>query len=739
MKPARSPAARCLNPLGPTLALILLCACGPAPDTAGEPPEAPPTCTNPLGPGCMSGDPVPPFDRIDPSHFLPALKTAIERADERIAAIAANPNRPTFDNTVAAQHASGRQVARIARLWYGLAAVENTPEIMAAGEEFSRLLGEHERRVLRDRALFERIDGLHGETTGSGLSPQQQRLVAETWRRFRRAGAHLDDDRLEELAEIDRRIDELDERYRQERRAATHRHELLIDEPDRLTGLPASLVEQARQAASDRGHESGWAFTLHAHSFYPFMRHFPGRAERRQLYRAWMTRYRDVLRSDEDLGRIIDRLARLRAERAAVLGFDSHLDALLDDASLPDRRTLEVLLDRLADTATVRAAAEQRKLRALARADGIEGDLQPWDWWYYRQRLLEQGPDGQADQWLPLDAVVEGAFGLAADLWGLRFRPREDLPAWHPDMKAYEVIDRGGRALGIVYLDPIHRRGKRGGAWTSQYRVQDVESGKRTLPVLAVVANLPPPTADGPALLSVDQVRTLFHEFGHALHGLLSDVSYAALAGTNVPADFVEFPALIFERWALAPEVITGYARHYRSGESLGLDVAASLARADRPTPGLETLELIAAIQLDLALHGAPQGRVPALEEAEKRIREDLRLPALVSARHHGGGLASVFARRRHGGDFRTLWSELLASDAFAAFEENGTIDRELAERLRAEILARGNARAPMASWRAFRGREPQIRYLIEARGLDGKGREEARPDQAVENTPSGE
>jgi peptidyl-dipeptidase Dcp len=234
-------------------------------------------------------------------------------------------------------------------------------------------------------------------------------------------------------------------------------------------------------------------------------------------------------------------------------------------------------------------------------------------------------------------------------------------------------------------------------------------------------------------------VRTLFHEFGHALHGLLSDVEYAALAGTNVPTDFVEFPALMFERWSLAPEIVLDYARHHPGGGTLDRDTAQRLARADRPTPGLETLELIAAIELDLALHGAPRGRVPELEDAEKRIRDELRLPALVSARHHGGGLASVFARRRHGGDFRTLWSELLASDAFTAFEESGIVDRELAERFRAEILARGNSRAPMASWRAFRGREPQIRYLIEARGLDGKGREEARPDQAVEKTPSGE
>ena len=738
--PSRPALRRLLAP-GLTLTLIVLAACGADPQAGHEQTAGPSAaCSNPLDPRCPADSVVPPFDRIAPGHFIPALTIAIDRADTRLAAIAGNPKAPDFDNTVAALEDAGRQVARIARLWYGLAAIETSPEILAVGEEFSRMLAAHQRRILHDPALFDRIDRLHHRLPRTTSSPQQQRLIDETWRRFRRAGAQLDATGRKKLIAIEQRIERLDEQYRQSRRAATHRHELLINDPERLSKLPESLIELARQTARDRGHESGWAFTLHAHSFYPFMRHFPGRAERRELYQAWMTRYRDVLRSDENLGRVIDRLARLRAERAALLGFNSHIDYLLDDASLPGRDALENLLERLTAAAQRRASTERAALTRLAATDDIGGELKPWDWWYYRQRLLETGRSGtQAQEWLSLETVTGGMFDLAEQLWGLRFVMREDLPAWHPEMKAYEVLDRSGASAGIVYLDLIHRHGKRGGAWTSQYRVQAIDNGRRTTPILAVVANLAPAGDGRPTLLSTDQVRTLFHELGHALHGLLSDVELPALAGTNVPPDFVEFPALLLERWSLEPEVVGRYARHYQTGVPLSHQTAAALARADRPTPGLETLELIAAIELDLALHGAGSEQLPDLETAERRVRERLALPAMISPRHHGGGLASVFARQRHGGDFRTLWSEVLASDAFAAFKRQDVVDRRLAERLRAEILSRGNSRSPMDSWSAFRGRAPDIGHLIEARGLTDHRPAEIAGAQVAAKTPGGE
>lgn len=735
------PAARRIAAPGLLTILLTLGACGGSePDPAQGPDAAPVACSNPLDARCAVPGSVPPFDKIEPEHFVPAMRTAIDRATRRIRAISGNPAPPEFANTITALEDAGAEVTRIARIWYGLAAVDAAPGRQPVTEAFSRLLSEHERRILHDRSLYRRVDRLHDTLPASGSTPGERRLIEETWRRFRRAGAHLADDGREELAEIDRRISALDREYERARQAATHRHELLIDDPERLVRLPPALVELARQTARDRGRDTGWVFTLHAHSFYPFMRHFPGRAQRRELYRAWMTRYRDALKSDENLGRLIERLARLRARRAALLGFDSHIDFLLDDASLSSRETLENLLERLSSAAAARAARERAKLSVLAADDGIEGELQPWDWWYYRQRLLEtESGESRVTEWLALDQVTEAMFSLAARLWGLEFRRRYDLPAWHADVSAFSVFDDAGKTLGTLYLDPLHRRGKRGGAWTSQYRVQRQIEGRRVAPVVAVVANLSPSAGPSPTLLSPDQVRTLFHEFGHALHALFSDVRHAALAGTNVPPDFVEFPALLFERWSLQPAVLAGHARHYRSGAPLDPRIAEGLQRLTRLTSGLETLELLASIELDLALHGARPGEVPDLETAERGVREKLGLPAMISPRHHGGGLSSVFARRRHGGDFRTLWSELLASDTFAAFESEGLLDRELGRRLREQILSRGNARPPMASWQAFRGRAPDARHLLEARGLASAALELSGVSQDGAKMPSGE
>lgn len=717
------------------LVVLLLAACGPEEDQGPGPVREPVDRTsiagNPIEEAGNAPFGVPPFHGIRPEHFLSAIEPALERAHDRIAEITANDAPPDFENTILALEAAGRDVARIARLWYGLAAVDGEMASDAQGSELTQLLAEHERRVLHDRALFARIEQVRGSARADGLNQQDRRLVEEVWHRFRRAGAQLDEAGREELAELDRRIAELDHRYAQLRRSATHRHEILFDSDERLGDLPASVVGLARQSARDRGHRGKWAFTLHAHSFYPFMRHFPGRDERRELYRAWMTRYDDLRRQDEDLGRLIERMAELRAERAGLLGFESHLDYLLDDATLADRQVLEDLLDRVASAAREKAVEEVERLTELAGEDGIDGELQPWDWWYYRERLIEsrmQFDRSGLRESFEIGQVRDGLFNLANRLWGLTFHRRNELPVWHMDVSAFEVRDAAGSTLGVVYLDPIHRRGKRGGAWTSHYRLQHREDGQRVSPVTAIVSNVPPPAANMPALLSPEQVRTLFHEFGHALHSLVSDVDHAALAGTNVPPDFVEFPALLMEKWALEPQILRNYARHHETGALLDEEAMRALQQRREATAGLEALELVAAIELDLALHGAAAGNVPELETAEDNVREKLDLPAMISPRHHGGGLASLFADRRSGGDFRTLWSQLLAADAFAAFEQAGLTNRELADRLRREILSRGNSRDPMASWQAFRGRPPETRFLLFDLGLEDRQDEAGAP-----------
>ena len=674
---------------------------------------------------------VPPFHRIRAEHFQPALERALDRSAERVAEISGNPAEPDFDNTVLALEESGRDVARIARLWYGLAAVGAESATDADEQAFTSLLGEHQRRVLHDRDLFDRIEQIHEGDQLQSLGSEQRRLVGETYRRFLRAGAHLAQDEREELAEIDRRIDELDHRYARVRRSATHRHELLIEDEQRLEDLPESLVTLARRYALDRGHSEGWVFTLHAHSFYPFMRHFPGREERRELYRAWMTRYQDIRRSDEDLGRLIERLADLRARRAELLGHESHIDFLLADATIDGRAELDELLTTLTEAAREKAREETQRLQTLAAADGIEGSLQPWDWWYYRERLIESDLDEEIATlrpYLEISQVTDGLFNLANRLWGLTFNPRSELPRWHMDASAFEVRNADGSTLGIVYFDFVHRSGKHGGGWTSHYRLQGTRR-RRANPAGHCRRHQRDPAGRRHARPALGRAGT------HRLSRIRPRPACSAVgcrsrrSGRHQRAAGLRGVSRAFDRAIfLAPEILRSYARHHETGEQIDDAGIRALQRRAELTSGLETIELLAAIELDLALHGARAGEVPDLETAEERVREQLDLPDMISPRHHGGGLASLFASQRRGGDFRTLWSEMLAADAFAAFREAGLTNQETAERLREEILSRGNSRDPMDSWREFRGRDPEVRFLLEARGL-----------QDSANTPSGE
>lgn len=690
---------------------------GPGPVREAQPA---PQLQNPLEQGYVTEFDVPPFHQVRPEHLAPALESAVDRAALAIQELARQEATPSVENTLVALARAEADVLRIARLWLGLNALDDAPELRAQAPELTALLARHRRNLLDNPALFARVDQLYQSLPNETLSSADTRLIDESWRSFRRAGAHLDEAGRHHLAELEEELDAVDARWAELRHVTLQEPELLIEEESRLSSLPSSMTNLARRSAQNRGHDHGWAFTLHAHSFYPFMRHFPEREARRSLYLARERRYNGRGSTQPQPEELIARLAELRAQRAALLGFSSHLDFLLDDASM-DRAQLDQMLNELTQAAQPAARSELQALQALAEKDGLSEELQPWDNWYYRQRLQEanlNGIPGELEEWFMPEQVTEGLFTLADRLWDLRFRARPELPTWHGEVSAWEVEELSGESLGILYLDLLHRPGKRGGAWTSHFVLQHYKDEQRIRPVVAIVTNLPPPAAGRPAGLDIEQVQTLFHEFGHAMHALLSDVEHAALAGTNVPPDFVEFPALLMERWALTPQLLGWYARRHESGQTLDAQTLAALQRRPQLTAGLDLLELIAAVRLDLALHDAAPGQVPSLQMAERRIRRELDLPALLSPRHHGGDLASLFANQRSGGDFRSLWSAVLAADAFAAFRDQGILDTELADQLRAEILSRGNERAPMASWRAFRQRPSELRFLLEETGL---------------------
>lgn len=704
-----------------TLLSLLLIACEqapreteqPSPQVEEEPVAAP--ADNPLLERYLTPFRTPPFHRLEAAHFLPALDEAFDEHQAAIAEIVASDEAPGFANTIEALERAGRDLERIERTFFGLLAVSDDPELHAIAAELSGRLAAHDDAMLMDRALFERIESVHEQLDDLSLEPQQQRLTELTHRAFVGAGAHLDEAEQDRLQAINNQLAEMGGTFDLSLRKATNESELLIDDETLLDTLPESLVNLAARNARDRGHATGWSFTLHAHSFYPFLMHFPEREQRQAIYEAWIDRI------DDALAEKMHDMAELRAERANLLGFDSHIEHLLAESSIGDLEHLRAVLDDITQAASDRAGEEMEQLQELARADGIDGELEPWDWWFYRERLRETEmgqTDAELRNWFSLEQVRDGAFALANRLWGLSFHARTDVPLWYTDVETFEIRDAMGEHLGVIYLDYRHRAGKRAGDWTSVYRLPYRDGEDRIKPVVANVANFPPPAAGLPSLLPSNEVHTLFRQFGHALSELFSQVDYGSLAGSTTTPDFAGLPARLMQRWALQPEVLRMYSFHHETGGMITDDAIEALATGQRLLGGLETLQEIAAIEFELALHGSGPGEVPAPSDATAQVRDRLALPSALSPDHHEGGMTTLFSGRREQAHFQTLWSEILAADAFASFEQSTILDRTLAEQLRNEVMAYGNARAPMESWRAFRDREPRLRYLLEARGL---------------------
>jgi peptidyl-dipeptidase Dcp len=704
---------------------LFLIACEPAPpepEQEPEPPaaevdESPATVVdaNPLLERYLTPFRTPPFHRLEAAHFLPALNHVIDEHREVLAELVEHDQGADFANTIEALEHAGRDLGRIERTFFGLLAVSDDAELHEIAPEFSARLAAHLSSVLFDRDLFERVESVYQRRDEMSLEPEEHRLTELTHKRFVRGGALLDDSQQERLEEINTRLAELGRRFDRDLRESTREHEFLVEDDALPDALPETLVNLAARSARDRGHATGWAFTLHPHSLVPFLMHFPDRDQRQAMYEAWDGRV------DHELEAIMLEMAELRAERAALLGFDTHVDYLVADSMIADREQLRSVLDRLSEAAAGRAASELEELERLARADGVEDELQPWDWWYYRERLREQAmdqTDAELRDWFSLEQVRDGAFALANRLWGLSLHARTDIPLWYTDVEAFEVRDAMGEHLGVIYLDHRHREGKRMGSRTSVYRLPHRDGDERIRPVVANVTQFPPPAAGLPSLLSADEVSELFRQFGHALAELFSEVSHGSLASSAAPLDFSGFPARMMAHWALQPEVLRMYAYHHETGGMITDQAINALTTGQGLLGGLETQQQLAAIEFELALHGAAAGEVPEIRAALDQARENLQLPPLLSARHHDGGVAELFAGHRERSHFQSLWSELLAADAFAAFTEATILDRNLAETLRNEVMTPGNSRDPMASWQAFRDREPRLDYLLEARGL---------------------
>ncbi len=667
---------------------------------------------------------LPPFDQIRDEHFEPAFEQALAAHRAEIEAIATDSAVPTFDNTLVALERSGEALRRVSQVFHNLTAAHTNPVLQQLEEKMAPRLAAHRDAIYLDARLYRRVHHLYEQRDQLDLDPESAWLLERYHTDFVRAGALLPAADQQRLRELNQQLSELLAKFDNYLRHDTNDLAIKVDDPDRLAGLSPDAVAAAAEAARERGVD-GHVLTLILPTDQPALASLHDRALREEIHRAAISR--GARGNAHDTRELIRQIVALRAERAALLGYPHHAAYRIADGTAGTLEAVEQMLGQLVPAAVANVGTELAALREMIAADGHDFSPQPWDWSYYAERVRRQRYDVDSDALRPyfwLDRVLrDGVFFAAEQLYGLRFTERTDLPTYHPQVRVFEVFDADGSALGLFLADFFTRDSKRGGAWQSTFVAQSHLLGTR--PVAVVNMNLNRPPAGEPALLTVDEVRTLFHEFGHALHSLFSDVRYPRFAGTSVPRDFVEYPSQVNEMWMLWPEVVANYARHYQTDQPLPEEVIERLRQAEKFNTGFGTTEYLAAALLDLAWHRlSPKEAQEVTDvlafEAEALAAARVAVPE-VPPRYRSTYFAHVFATEGYSaGYYSYIWSEVLDADTVEWFKENGGLTRKNGDWFRRTLLSRGYSTDPMAAFREFRGRDPQIEPLLIRRGLTG-------------------
>ena len=658
---------------------------------------------------------LPPFDRIRPEHFPPAFDRGMAEHIAEIEGVAGSSEAADFANTVEALERSGRLLRRVSRVFNNLTSSATNPALDALDRDYAPKLAAHRSRIMLDPGLFARIDTLWQGRDQLGLAPEQLRLLDRHHLNFVRAGALLDPAQKARMAEISARLASLHTLFGQNVLHDEDEWRLMLEEGD-LAGLPDFARAAAAEAAKARGLDGHYAITLSRASVEPFLSFSARRDLRRTAHEAWTAR--GAHPGDHDNRKLIGEIMALRAEQARLLGYDSFAAYRLDDTMAKTPEAAAALLHAVWGPAKRKAAEERAELEAMARADGLNEPIAPWDWRYYAEKVRQAKyalDEASVKPYFVLDNIVQAAFDTAERLFGLRFIERRDCPVYHPDVRAYEVRDAADRPIGLFLHDNFARPGKHSGAWMSSYREQQSLDGE----VLPIVVNNNNFSKGDPTLLSFDDARTLFHEFGHGLHGLLSRVRYPSQSGTAVRRDFVEFPSQVFEHWFEVPDTLRRYARHYQTGEPLPEALLQRLLAARTFNQGFATVEYAACAMLDLDLHARAELSVLDIDAFEREFAAKVGLPPEIGLRHRPAHFGHLFAGGGYAaGYYAYLWAEVLDADGFAAFAERGDpFAPDLAERL-AAIYSAGDTADPMELYRAFRGRDPEVAPLLKKRGL---------------------
>lgn len=657
---------------------------------------------------------VPPFDKIKLEHYEPAFQKGIEEQNANIQAIINNADAATFENVIVAFDNSSPILDRVAGVFYNLTEAETTEELSALDMKLAPVISEHGDNISLNQALFQKIKAVYDKKESLNLTREQERLLDKVYKDFVRSGANLDAEKQARLREINKQLSTLGITFGNNVLNENNEFKLYVEKEEDLEGLPEWFRQSAAAEAKADGQEGKWLFTLHNASRLPLLQYAANRELREKIYTAYINRGNNNDKNDNQ--KVITDIVSLRLEKAKLLGFDCYSNFTLENKMAKDSKTVMDFLNNLWNYALPKAKAEAKELQKLMNKEGKGQKLAAWDWWYYTEKLRKEKYNLEEEDLKPyfkLENVREGAFTVANKLFGITLTKMEGVPVYHPDVEVFEVKDADGSQLGIFYVDYFPRAGKRGGAWMSNYREQmgDIR------PLVCNVASFTKPVGDTPSLLTLDEVQTLFHEFGHALHGLLTKCQYKGTSGTNVVRDFVELPSQIYEHWATEPEVLKMYAKHYKTGETIPNELIEKIQKQMTFNQGFMTTELLAAAILDMNLHNLTDTEGLNVMAYEKEAMNKLGLIAEIAPRyrttyfnHIIGGYAA--------GYYSYLWANVLDNDAFEAFIEKGIFDQETAKLFRSNVLEKGDSEDPMTLYKNFRGAEPQLEPMLKNRGM---------------------
>ena len=663
---------------------------------------------------------VPPFDKIKDEHFKPAFEEALKQHNLEIDSIINNKDEATFDNTIVALENAGSLLSNVSTVFYNLNSANTNDSIQSIAKTMAPQLSAHGDEINLNAKLFDRVKSVYANKDKFALDAEDLKLLEETYKGFVRAGANLSDSDKEKLKKINSEISVLTTDFGQNLLAETNSYELIVDKEEDLAGLPAGLKSAAADAAKAKGKDGKWIFTLSNPSVMPFLQYADKRELRKNIWDAYQKRGNNDNANDNK--EILTKIANLRLEKAKLLGYNSHAAYVLEESMANNPSNVYQLLNKLWTPAINKAKVEAADIQKEIDAAQDTFKVAPYDWRYYAEKIRVQRfalNEEEIKPYFSLASVREGAFETANKLFGISFVALNNVPVYHEEVEVYEVKDKDGSHLGLLYADFFPRESKRGGAWMTSYRTQSTKDGKRVAPVISIVCNFTKPVGDQPALLTFDEASTLFHEFGHALHGLLSNVKYKSLAGTSVSRDFVELPSQIMENWAADPEVLKTYAKHYKTGEAIPDSLIAKMEKAGTFDQGFATTEYLAASLLDLDYHATQSSITSDVNTFEKSAMSKVGLIDAIIPRYRSTYFQHIFSGGYSAGYYAYIWAEVLDADAFAAFKEKGLFDQVTADSFRKNILEKGGTVNPADLYKAFRGKDPDPVHLMKKRGLN--------------------